>query len=309
MRHAFTRARVSGAACPAGAAAARASAHGSGSIRRRPRAPAPARPAPCCRPGRRGRRSSSCRRRPGRRGAARARRRPTSRVERRAHRCVGAGHGAREVAAARLVVHDAPVDLDPPDADAAVVGRVERHVLAAALPAAAGGRERAPHAVEPRRRRVVQVAPARCAAPRTRGARRAGSARRRSAPAPGSAAWTGRAAPSCIQRSNELRQSAPHQSQRSFVASWMPASQPGLLVIRTSKSAPVIVVPGGASNRSAAAVPAVRDPDPARCEPSAPRRSADAGSRSRRRGTPCTPSRTATAPTPPTRRSRIRSRT
>ena len=84
---------------------------------------------------------------------------PRSRVERRAHRCVGAGHGTREVAAARLVVHDPPVDLDPPDPDAAVVGRVERHVLAAALPAAAGGRERTPHAAEPRRRRVLQVDP------------------------------------------------------------------------------------------------------------------------------------------------------
>ena len=33
----------------------------------------------------------------------------------------------------------------------------------------------------------------------------------------------------------------------------MPASQPGLLVIRTSASSPVITVPAGASNRRAAA--------------------------------------------------------
>ena len=57
-------------------------------------------------------------------------------------------------------------------------------------------------------------------------------------------------------------QCGPHQSHAPRVASNTPTLQPGLASTLASKSTPAIEVPAGASNVSAAVVPAVACPDP-----------------------------------------------
>jgi hypothetical protein len=85
---------------------------------------------------------------------------PSAGVRRRTDRAVRTRHGPGVVAAARLFVHDLPVELDPPGTDPAVVARVERDVLDAAEP---GVRHQPAAHPAQRRRGVVRQVHARVA--------------------------------------------------------------------------------------------------------------------------------------------------
>ena len=261
-RQTRSRARTSGAACPPG----------SGSNSRRARAGLHPEPPSSTGAGSAGgvlstrtTRSADAQLPPASAAAKRSTCTPSAhaaRVEPRADGGAGARHPSREVARARVRVHDAPVERDPRDADRRCCRprRTRRGRRRAAT-------DQPPRPAIPADRRAAGATGrpgtrARCGSPRARGARRAGSAAPRSARAPGPGVSRARAAPRASSAWNELPQPRPHHSQRAYVASWIPACQPGLLVMRASTSSPVIVVPGGASNRIAAVAPRGARPGP-----------------------------------------------